>query len=138
MQRGLRRRFTKDTPQTPYRKVDTTAKKVTPGRNPIKNKLPREDNHFRGDTRLPNLGNCLQGKLRTNTDTWEALHKVGISRFDRVPTILAQSTRPPILPVTAGLPRHHPKQLRKQIILPNKQRPPPPKVPNPVTTHPRS
>jgi len=62
---------TQTTPQTPVRKQDTTPNKVEASRNPIKNKLPREDIHFRWGPRLLNLRNRLQDISLRGPHSWQ-------------------------------------------------------------------
>jgi len=58
--RRFGQRTTKNTPQPPIRERDTTPHKIESGRDPIKNKLPGENNHLKRSSRLPNPRNGPQ------------------------------------------------------------------------------
>jgi len=130
MNRRFRRTITENTPQTPIRKRDTMPHKIKPCRDPVKDKLPGENNHLGRCPRLPNPRNGLQNLAIWGTRDRQNLRQISVSRLNRVATIRTMNPGPNILP-TLTRAGHDLKQLDEQVSLPNKERPPPPKIPSP-------
>ena len=111
--------------------MHTTPNEIAPRRDPIKKKLPRENNHFRRGPRLPNSRDRLQNHPLGNASSRKSLEEMRVGRLHRIATIGTASPRPPIVPNNPRKPSRNPEEIGKEIQFPDEERSPPRKIPNP-------
>jgi len=120
------------TPHPIGRKRHTTPDEIATRRDPIKEELPRENNHFRRSPRLPTWGDCLQNHPFRDAYSRQTLDKIGIGRLHGVPTIGSDGPRPPILPHNPRRPIRDHKEIIKELRFPNEKSSSPGEIPNPA------
>jgi len=131
MHRGLGRPVTENTPHAICMKRHTLPNKITPRRDPIEEKLPREDNNFRRSPGLWNPSNRLQHILPSGTHSRNTLNKIRVGRLHRILTIRTVGPRPNIFPDNPRTPSRDHEKISQQTRFPNKKRSPLVKIPNP-------